>query len=273
MAKRKNPIIVTICCFYSITVNTLNYCYLCGSLKPDRCHHCSRCKACVLRMDHHCPWINRCVGFHNHKFFILFLHYVFVYGVFIIITCSGVLPRVWRRDYVDKPTREPWTSPATPMTFTTAGHPLSEKSAAESAVIASSASASSSSATSTTGTGASLVVGTGLSSAFLQILVVVVIYLTIILNLLRMFHMHARLLDGNITTLEYSRPVGLPGGPFNTKTFDLGSVSANHEEIMGPRRLLWPFPVFTTLGDGVRFPVWDSRNGCLIGGRDDKTRG
>lgn len=28
---------------------------------------------CVLKMDHHCPWINTCVGYYNHGHFTAFL--------------------------------------------------------------------------------------------------------------------------------------------------------------------------------------------------------
>eukprot|EP00979_Chaetoceros_neogracilis_P014927 scaffold5062_cov227-Chaetoceros_neogracile.AAC.3 len=31
-------------------------CRRCQSYKPDRAHHCSICKRCILKMDHHCPW-------------------------------------------------------------------------------------------------------------------------------------------------------------------------------------------------------------------------
>ena len=37
-------------------------CTPCGiTPKPDRAHHCSNCERCVLKMDHHCPWIGGCV--------------------------------------------------------------------------------------------------------------------------------------------------------------------------------------------------------------------
>merc|ERR550539_1408965 len=51
------------------------HCKWCAKYKPDRCHHCRVCRVCVLRMDHHCPWIYNCVGFRNHKYFYLLLFY------------------------------------------------------------------------------------------------------------------------------------------------------------------------------------------------------
>ncbi|KAG0048473.1 hypothetical protein BGZ83_006589 [Gryganskiella cystojenkinii] len=44
--------------------------------KPERTHHCSVCKKCVLKYDHHCPWIHNCVGHFNHRFFVMFLTYL-----------------------------------------------------------------------------------------------------------------------------------------------------------------------------------------------------
>merc|ERR1740117_2000008 len=51
------------------------HCKWCAKYKPDRCHHCRVCRTCVLRMDHHCPWIYNCVGHKNYKYFFLLLLY------------------------------------------------------------------------------------------------------------------------------------------------------------------------------------------------------
>ncbi|KAK0415806.1 hypothetical protein QR680_012129 [Steinernema hermaphroditum] len=62
------------------------YCVKCSCVKPDRAHHCSVCGQCVLKFDHHCPWVNTCVNFYNYKFFILFLGYGFTLCIFGMAT-------------------------------------------------------------------------------------------------------------------------------------------------------------------------------------------
>ena len=48
-------------------------CPECETLKTIRSRHCIVCNKCVERYDHHCPWINNCVGAKNHNWFLLYL--------------------------------------------------------------------------------------------------------------------------------------------------------------------------------------------------------
>jgi len=53
-------------------------------LKPERAHHCRICGRCYLKYDHHCPWINSCVGLRNERYFFLFM-------VYLCIACCCVV--------------------------------------------------------------------------------------------------------------------------------------------------------------------------------------
>lgn len=60
-------------------------CDQCGGVKPPRAHHCSVCKRCVLKMDHHCPWMNNCIGLYNEKAFLLFNLYTMLTSFYTIV--------------------------------------------------------------------------------------------------------------------------------------------------------------------------------------------
>ena len=50
---------------------------------PKRGYHCDICGVCIKQYDHHCTWINNCVGKRNLARFIFFL-------VFIILTLGFI---------------------------------------------------------------------------------------------------------------------------------------------------------------------------------------
>lgn len=53
--------------------NHPSFCPTCKIVRPLRAKHCRHCNVCVIRFDHHCPYLNQCVGALNHRYFLLFL--------------------------------------------------------------------------------------------------------------------------------------------------------------------------------------------------------
>ncbi|KAJ1729627.1 palmitoyltransferase swf1 [Coemansia biformis] len=64
-------------------------CDTCRLPKPARSKHCSTCGKCVQMAEHHCVWLNNCVGLRNTRWFVGFLAtfaIVCVYGAYLAST-------------------------------------------------------------------------------------------------------------------------------------------------------------------------------------------
>lgn len=68
-------------------VHPCEMCPDCEVLRTPRSRHCAICNRCVERFDHHCPWINNCVGINNHNYFLSFLISLTVVLSLIAINC------------------------------------------------------------------------------------------------------------------------------------------------------------------------------------------
>jgi len=57
-----------------------------NEIRPERAHFCSTTCKDILRMDHFCPWTGNCVGFGNHKHFLLLGFYGALAGAVGLVT-------------------------------------------------------------------------------------------------------------------------------------------------------------------------------------------
>ncbi|KAJ8929330.1 hypothetical protein NQ314_017998 [Rhamnusium bicolor] len=58
------------------------YCSVCESVAPPRSWHCNTCNVCILKRDHHCIFTGCCIGHENHRYFLVFVFYMFVATVY-----------------------------------------------------------------------------------------------------------------------------------------------------------------------------------------------
>ncbi|XP_055501527.1 palmitoyltransferase ZDHHC5-A-like [Leucoraja erinacea] len=78
-----DPKVVTV----SGKVYYLKWCQVCQFYRPPRCSHCRLCDVCIEDFDHHCKWVNNCVGRRNYRFFFFFVFFLAVYMLTILGSC------------------------------------------------------------------------------------------------------------------------------------------------------------------------------------------
>uniref|UniRef100_A0A8R1HQB5 Palmitoyltransferase n=3 Tax=Caenorhabditis japonica TaxID=281687 RepID=A0A8R1HQB5_CAEJA len=195
----------------------IRFCDKCCCIKPDRSHHCSMCEQCVLKFDHHCPWVNNCVNFGNYKYFILFMGYGFVLCLWVAATTLPTFIQFWQHEYdMNKKLYDGIDSFIT----RTLRHAL--------AVI--------------------------FTNGRFPLVFLLFLSCMFALSLSFLFFYHLYLTAKNRTTVESFR-APMIDGKYAKDAFNHG-IRANYREIFGSNALYWFLPIHSSLGDGVTFKKW-----------------
>lgn len=65
------------------TLSGFNRCNKCSIVKSNESTgHCNVCDYCIIKRDHHCFWIDNCIGNNNHRLFILYLLYMQIFFIY-----------------------------------------------------------------------------------------------------------------------------------------------------------------------------------------------
>ena len=63
----------------------MQLCVLCNHLVLKTSHHCFRCRRCAHDFDHHCKYLNVCIGGANYILFLRLLATFILYNCLIIV--------------------------------------------------------------------------------------------------------------------------------------------------------------------------------------------
>ncbi|CDW81974.1 dhhc zinc finger domain containing protein [Stylonychia lemnae] len=75
----------------------------CKVIRTPRSRHCSICNVCVERFDHHCVWLNNCVGIKTHGLYLSFLTFLWVLCLLVMCISMDCLGRGPIPDTADSP--------------------------------------------------------------------------------------------------------------------------------------------------------------------------
>lgn len=66
------------------------FCHFCEIIRDRGTEHCQDCGICIIEMDHHCPWVGKCIGKLNLTAFYVFLACTFGNMIICFVATSVV---------------------------------------------------------------------------------------------------------------------------------------------------------------------------------------
>ena len=81
------------------TMRVYKFCTTCLFFRTPTMVHCGRCNKCVQKFDHHCLWLNNCIGKENYKEFFMLVNFVFfnvLFGIYTNVNLFIKIQNNWR---------------------------------------------------------------------------------------------------------------------------------------------------------------------------------